>query len=73
MLNKPNLMNANFEGLDIYYQNCVIGGPSAFVIPIKEREKVSEAIRSKLVLEVAGRTVAPQPITAVSNSARISC
>jgi hypothetical protein len=43
------------------------------VIPIKEREKVSEAIRSKLVLEVAGRTVAPRPITAVFNAARISC
>jgi Protein of unknown function (DUF1194) len=73
MLNKPNLMNTNVEGLDIYYQDCVIGGPGAFVIPIKEREKVTEAIRTKLVLEVAGRTVAPRLITAVSNAARISC
>jgi hypothetical protein len=73
MLNKPNLMNTNVEGLDIYYQDCVIGGPGAFVIPIKEREKVTEAIRTKLVLELAGRTVAPRLITAVSNAARISC
>ena len=73
MLNKPNLMNGNVGGLDIYYQDCVIGGPGAFVIPIKEREKVREAIRNKLVLEVAGRTVAPRPITTVSNAARISC
>ena len=73
MLNQPNLMNANVGGLDIYYQDCVIGGPGAFVIPIKEREKVCEAIRNKLVLEVAGRTVAPRPITTVSNAARISC
>jgi hypothetical protein len=73
MLNRPNLMNVNVEGLDIYYRDCVIGGPGAFVIPIKEREKVSEAIRNKLVLEVAGRTVAPHPIAAVSNATRISC
>ena len=73
MLSKPNLMNVNVEGLDIYYRDCVIGGPGAFVIPIKEREKVSEAIRNKLVLEVAGRMVAPQPIAAVWNATRISC
>jgi Protein of unknown function (DUF1194) len=58
-------MNVIVEGPDIYYRDCVIGGPGAFMIPIKEREKVSEAIRNKLVLEVAGRTVAPQPIAAV--------
>src|SRR4029077_2513571 len=34
LLNKPNLMNANVEGLDIYYRDCVIGGPGSFVIPI---------------------------------------
>ena len=73
ILNKPNLMNVNVGDLDIYYQDCVIGGPGAFVIPIKEREKVREAIRSKLVLEVAGHKVAPRPITTVSNAARISC
>ena len=73
MLNRPNLMNVNVEGLDLYYRDCVIGGPGAFVIPIKEREKVSEAIRNKLVLEVAGRTIAPQPTAAVSNVTRISC
>src|SRR5262249_51244612 len=71
MLNRPNLMNV--EGLDTYYRDCVIGGSGAFVIPIKEREKFSDAIRNKLVLEVAGRTVAPQPIAAVSNATRISC
>src|SRR4029077_18615983 len=47
MLNRPNLMNVNVEGLDLYYRDCVIGGPGAFVIPIKEREKVSQAIRNK--------------------------
>jgi hypothetical protein len=34
----------------------VIGGPGAFTMTIKDREKVQEAIRTKLVLEVAGLT-----------------
>ena len=34
----------------------MIGGPGAFVIPIREREQFKEAIRTKLVLEIAGRT-----------------
>jgi hypothetical protein len=39
--------------LDIYYQNCVIGGPGAFVIPVNEWAQFPEAIRRKLVLELA--------------------
>lgn len=44
------------ENLDRYYEDCVVGGPGSFVVPIKERQKFKEAIRTKLVLEVAGRT-----------------
>ena len=44
------------SNLDIYYEDCVIGGPGAFVIPIRERDQFKEAIRTKLVLEIAGRT-----------------
>ncbi len=39
--------------LDAYYQNCVIGGPGAFVIPVNEWSQFPEAIRRKLVLELA--------------------
>ena len=46
----------DIEQLDIYYEDCVIGGPGAFVIPIRERDQFKEAIRTKLVLEIAGRT-----------------
>ena len=61
MLKKPNLMTMDIEDLDIYYEDCVIGGPGAFVIPIKEREKFTEAIRTKLVQEVAGLTPRREP------------
>ncbi len=45
----------DIENLDVYYEDCVIGGPGAFVVPIREREKFIEATRTKLVLEIAGR------------------
>src|SRR5258707_9185572 len=56
LLKRPNPSTLDIEQLDIYYEDCVIGGPGAFVIPIKERAQFKEAIRTKLVLEIAGRT-----------------
>jgi len=73
MLKKPNLLTMDIEDLDVYYEDCVIGGPGSFVIPIKEREKFTEAIRTKLVLEVAGRTPKARVIPAASDAPRISC
>ncbi len=40
--------------LDIYYEECVIGGPAAFVIPVLDVASFAAAIRQKLVLEIAG-------------------
>jgi hypothetical protein len=73
MLKKPNLMTMDIEDLDIYYEDCVIGGPGAFVIPIKEREKFTEAIRTKLVQEVAGVTPVARAVPAAATAPRISC
>ena len=73
MLKKPNLMTMDIEDLDVYYEDCVIGGPGAFVIPIKEREKFTEAIRAKLVQEVAGLTPTPRAVPVAANAPRISC
>jgi hypothetical protein len=44
----------DIENLDSYYRDCVIGGPGAFLIPVREREQFAEAIRAKLVREIAG-------------------
>lgn len=46
-------------GLDAYYAQYVIGGPGAFMIPAVGWEDFSEAIRHKLVFEIAG-TIAPK-------------
>ncbi|WP_349367146.1 MAG: DUF1194 domain-containing protein [Nitratireductor rhodophyticola] len=42
------------KDLDTYYRNCVIGGPGAFVVPVNDWSQFPEAIRRKLVLELAG-------------------
>lgn len=73
MLKRPSPGTMDIENLDIYYEDCVIGGPGAFVIPIKEREKFKEAIRTKLVLEIAGRTPAERIRPAAANAPRVSC
>lgn len=41
--------------LDLYYASCVIGGPGAFMIPVNDWPQFPEAIRRKLVLELAGK------------------
>ena len=73
MLKKPQPGSIDIEDLDIYYEDCVIGGPGAFVVPIKEREKFKDAVRTKLVLEVAGRTPAARMMPAAAQAPRISC
>jgi hypothetical protein len=40
-------------GLDDYYHDCVIGGPTSFVVPIKTLQGFGPAIRRKLILEIA--------------------
>jgi hypothetical protein len=73
MLKRPNPGTLDIEDLDIYYEDCVIGGPGAFVVPIKEREKFIEATRTKLVLEVAGRVPDGRVTPASAAAPRISC
>lgn len=40
--------------LDRYYADCVIGGPGAFMVPVNGWSQFPEAVRRKLVLELAG-------------------
>jgi hypothetical protein len=73
MLKRPMAWSLDIEELDIYYEDCVIGGPGAFVIPIRERAQFKDATRSKLVLEIAGRTPKPNFMPAQARTPRISC
>jgi hypothetical protein len=73
MLKRPYVGTMDIENLDVYYEDCVIGGPGAFVVPIREREKFIEATRTKLVLEIAGREPEAEVRPVSSDAPRISC
>jgi Protein of unknown function (DUF1194) len=73
MLKEPAPGSIDIKELDIYYEDCVIGGPGSFMIPIREREKFKEAIRTKLVLDIARHEGTPRVIPASAANPRISC
>jgi hypothetical protein len=52
MLKRPTGFG-DMENLDQYYRECVIGGPGAFLVPVRERSQFAEAIRTKIIREIA--------------------
>ena len=73
MVKEPSYSTMDIDNLDYYYEDCVIGGPGAFVVTIKDREKFKEAIRTKLLLEVAGRTPERPVVRVADKEPRVSC
>jgi hypothetical protein len=73
MLKRPLRGTMDIENLDVYYEDCVIGGPGAFVVPIHERKQFIEATRTKLVLEISGREPSPRIVAVSADKPRISC
>jgi hypothetical protein len=53
MINPSGVPGSPFLGLEDYYRDCVIGGPTSFVVPIKKLDEFAPAIRRKLILEIA--------------------
>lgn len=43
----------DIANLDEYYQDCVVGGPGSFVIPIKTMEQFRSATKQKIIREIA--------------------
>jgi uncharacterized protein YbaA (DUF1428 family) len=73
MMKEPPYSTMDIDDLDLYYEDCVIGGPGAFVVTIKDRENFKEAIRTKLIREVAGRTPERRIVPVVKKEQRVSC
>ncbi|MGH7879815.1 MAG: DUF1194 domain-containing protein [Candidatus Binataceae bacterium] len=73
MLKRPAMGTIDIDNLDVYYEDCVVGGPGAFVVPIRERKQFIEATRTKLVLEISSREPAPRAIPASADKPLISC
>jgi len=73
MVKELNAATMDIPNLDLYYEDCVIGGPGSFVVSIKSKEKFAEAIRTKLVLEVA-HVIPERPVVPVANrEPRVPC
>jgi hypothetical protein len=53
MLKRPDPDGSGLESLDRYFRECVIGGAGAFLIPVRKQDHLAEAIREKIVREVA--------------------
>ncbi len=70
LTNEPFMSWWDIEDLDVYYTNCVIGGPGSFVIPVTDWQDFETAVRRKLVLEIASvprpNRVGPAGYTPVS-------
>jgi len=73
MVKEPSYSTMDIDDLDFYYEDCVIGGPGSFVVSIKDREKFKEAIRTKLLLEVAGRTPERRIVPVAGKEPRVPC
>lgn len=43
----------SIEHLDVYYEDCVIGGTGAFIVTVTDTSQFAAAIRRKLLLEIA--------------------
>jgi Protein of unknown function (DUF1194) len=73
MVKEPSYSTMDIDNLDFYYEDCVIGGPGSFVVTIKDRDKFKEAIRTKLLLEIAGRTPERPVVPAAAREPRVNC
>ncbi len=55
---RPNPSETETHGaildIDLYYQDCVVGGPGAFVVLANGFDDFAEAVRRKFILEIAG-------------------
>ena len=64
---------ASIENLDIYYEDCVIGGTGAFLVPVTDIQNLATAIRRKLVLEIAARPMRIVRASETQGRPRIDC
>lgn len=75
----PIMLHADYFGgysireLDVYYEDCVIGGPGAFLVTVESADRLAEAIRRKLVLEIAGVPPQIMPVQFEEAAPRVDC
>jgi hypothetical protein len=73
ILRPSRLGSLGFVDLGAYYEDCVIGGPGAFMITVEDATQFETAIRRKLVLEIAGLEPSIVPVQLLSPAPRVDC
>jgi hypothetical protein len=63
----------DIPNLDEYYRDCVIGGEGAFMMAVREREQFVEAIKAKIIREIAALPDPHSRITRVQATAQTDC
>ena len=48
----------DIQDLDLYYRDCVIGGQGAFMVPAKDKAQFRDAVKTKIIMEIASAPVA---------------
>jgi hypothetical protein len=71
MLRRPGYLD--IAELDQYYRDCVIGGQSAFMVPVRGREQFPQAIKTKILLEIAGLTPPDPLVRRIQAGSRADC
>lgn len=73
MMNERPTAWESIMNLDHYYEDCVIGGPGSFAIPVRSKTAFAAAIRMKLVMEIAGLTFEDSHVKHVNARQPVRC
>ena len=73
MIQEDMFSGYSVRELDVYYEDCVIGGPGAFLITVDSIDRIAQAIRRKLVLEIAGIPARIMPAQFALGRAKMDC
>jgi hypothetical protein len=71
MLRQPGYLD--IEDLEGYFRDCVIGGQGAFMVPVRDREQFPQAIKTKILLEIAGLTPPRSLVQRIQAKPRANC
>ncbi len=73
MLKRPGYLD--IDNLELYYEDCVIGGQGAFVIPITDKGQFTQTVKTKLIMEISDAPAPPASLIkpAQSRQPRVSC
>jgi hypothetical protein len=75
LLPKPGSYDDYFAmvALEEYFEDCVIGGSGAFIIPVRNHSEFVPALRRKLMLEIAEQQLPAIRVAATPVRARTDC